>query len=307
MPSLSAHIEKRTAEPTDRHNFRITNSETIYQGGFVGLSTAGLLTELADTVGLLPVGIVTGFGRGAADAAGAIPLSVAGNTSATEPPEAIVDLSSRILREVPVAGASVIGDVGLPVYLTNDNWEDDLTTTPATNLPPIGIIVRFHSATSFDVRTFSFLELARKAGVIRYLQMGVHSSALEGAGAPSSANVARVLAPHRGLMRQTYWRTQGFNSEYASGSVTLSPAVAGLSVSGGVLTVAYTGLDAIGDMANFTSGSAITNTSGNAEFQRGEAIELALGDDSGGLTVISSSGNQVTVEAWLEYIELPAI
>jgi len=147
-PTLSSDLRELRA-------FQIADAEVVYQGGYYGVNAAGYLTEMADTVALAPVGTINHFGMGCADAAGALPLSVTGDTSATPPPQAVVDIGGKILEGVPVAGASTIADLMDHVYLGTDNLLADLTITPTTNTPPIGEIIKFHSATSFDVQLYS--------------------------------------------------------------------------------------------------------------------------------------------------------
>lgn len=62
-----------------------------------------------------------------------------------------------VLTDVPVTGASAITDVGKDVFATNDN-PDDITLTDPTTSKPIGVIVRFNSATSFEVQLKTLIE-----------------------------------------------------------------------------------------------------------------------------------------------------
>lgn len=302
MSNRTSHVQHNgISEPSDRWNFVIANGVTIYQGAYYALLLTGYLGLPADTPGILPVGRVVGFGRGAENAAGGIPLNVTGNTSATEPPEAIVNVASEIWENVPVDGASSIGDVGLPVYLSGDNWVEDLTVTPTEHLPAIARIIRRHSATSFDVRTYSFLELARSLGLIHTQLVGLETSALE---ADSSANVAKWDAGARGQVLQVGWRPKGFDAGYNTGSVQLQLVIDGLPVSGAIITVPYTALDAVGDLDAFHTGTAITNTSGRADFSRGSQFQWARVTDSGGLAAITAP---VEIETHVEQLMLPPI
>lgn len=66
------------------------------------------------------------------------------------------------LRQVAVAGASTIADVGKPVYLLNNN---DLSTSAPAAGGKVGRIVKFYDATHFDVKFYTPEEYAAEAGI----------------------------------------------------------------------------------------------------------------------------------------------
>jgi len=148
--ALSAPVElrKRTAVT---QSFIITNSATLYVGGYVALDTSGTLAVVADTTSFEPVGLVVGFEDAAADG------SETGDTGASIPPEAIVDIGGGIVSGLAVTGASAQDDVGKLVYATSD---DVYTLTPTSNISAVGQIVRFNTTTSFDINFFDSSAMA---------------------------------------------------------------------------------------------------------------------------------------------------
>ena len=143
--ALSAAVELRKRVDTTQ-SFIITNAAVLYVGGYACLDTSGTLAVCADTTGFEPVGFVVGFEDATAEG------TDTGDTGASIPPEAIVDIGGGIVSGLAVTGASAPGDVRDLVYATSDNV---FTTTATSNIPAVGQIVRFNSATSFDVLMFS--------------------------------------------------------------------------------------------------------------------------------------------------------
>ncbi len=301
MASLSAALDTNSVRESARNLvYKIANGETVYIGGYYALNAAGYLTEPTDTAGVRLLGIIQGFGGGAADAGGALPLSVAGDTSASPVPEAIVDVESKLINDIAVSGASSIADVGSAVYLSSDNWSADLTLTPTTNLPPIGFITKSNSATSFEVYLYSAAEALALAKQPSYLKATLHTTVLEGS---ASANIAQIKPPHAGVITAIYSRPTGFDAGYAAGDQSCSLMVDTGAVSGGVIRLIESQCDAIGDLDAFTTATAVTNTSGNAEFSAGSLIRVILAASGTGFT---AAVDTVSFEIYIEYTELPS-
>lgn len=153
MTALAKNDDRLVTSPRGRGSYIVTNAATVYVNGGVGLTSAGRLSPWADTAGMLWKGLCMGGStrNSSANAGG----KVTGDTLASPPYEADVDESGSLLRAVPVAGASAQTDLDRLVYSASDNLRTDLTLTATTNVKPIGVIVRYNSATSFDVRLFT--------------------------------------------------------------------------------------------------------------------------------------------------------
>lgn len=142
----------------------VKNAATVYTGRYAALDASGgistgYLTVPADTAGVVMLGFILGGGLGSQNAAGAMPDTVLGDTSASRPPMVRVAIGGGVLRGVFVAGLTTQAGVGRKVYLSTNNISD-LTATPTTNIPAIGVVERFNSSTSFDVRLFSAAQMA---------------------------------------------------------------------------------------------------------------------------------------------------
>lgn len=136
-----------------QRRFPIKSGTQLYEGGYVQLSSASYLVPYtADSTGT-DGGVILGRvmpTRKDNDTA----LYLKGDTTLTPNPEAIVFMGSEILLGVAVTGASTQADVGKPVYLAQDDHTMTLTST--SNGKALGVIDRFNSATSFDVRVYTY-------------------------------------------------------------------------------------------------------------------------------------------------------
>lgn len=139
----------------------IANAVNIAIGDYAAIDTAtGHLTEIADTAGFVPAGLVTEITpKDQPDGwvTGAVPPA-----AGTRSPTATVDLAGdpTILKRVPVTGAAAQSDVGDEVYITGPSVATDLTLTPTANIGAIGRIVGFASATEFDVLLYPASQLS---------------------------------------------------------------------------------------------------------------------------------------------------
>ena len=162
MASLTAPIRPEIVPlvPVKLGGVKLTTAEVFYHSGYYGIDLAtGRLTELTDVATKRPFGIIDLMDSDTANAAGALALSVTGDTSASPEPKVTVDIGTKMIRDVPVTGASAITDVGDPVYLETDNYLADLKVAASTSLPAVGIIVGFSTSTTFDVLLFSYEQM----------------------------------------------------------------------------------------------------------------------------------------------------
>lgn len=301
MAALTAALSPppRMSEPDGIEQRIIANGEVIYLYGYVGLNAAGYVVALSDAAGITPLGMAVGFGAGAANAGGAIPDEVTGDTTADVPPTVMVDVFGFNGDFLPVAGASTIADNGSKVYLTSDNWNADLTLTPTTHVPAVGIITKFHTSTEFKVRFFDVDEMRASARSISRWHIGtIGGHVLE---AVASANVLTFPAVKSARILESAWRSTSFEAGITTGTPTLAIRTGGGAVSGGTLTVSGADLTAIGSMSEWHTGSAITNTGGNATVDAGEIITLVRGGGAG-LSALAS-GN-IAIDVYLDVEEL---
>lgn len=147
MAALTGPISptQRIRPKADTQTYAIKDGSTVYQGSYVAIESAtGRIVPFADSAGLVELGRVVEFDS---------PLqsggSATGNTAGTV--KAVVDIKGGVLERVPVTGASAETDVGTQVYLSTDNPSADLDVAATVNTKVVGEIVRFYSATEFDV------------------------------------------------------------------------------------------------------------------------------------------------------------
>lgn len=123
----------------------IADGETLPIGTLVQIQS-GFANHYDGTSDL--VGIVIGGENPNADG------EPVGDTSLTPDPAVYVDASGPVIKNIPVAGATVIGAY---VYC-NDSDLDNATITQPTTDKPIGVIVGFRSAADCDVMLFTLAE-----------------------------------------------------------------------------------------------------------------------------------------------------
>lgn len=138
-----------TRPRSGRNTYKIANSITPFVGMFAQLvrtgGTEGYLDHW-DEAGTW-LGLVL---RGDENDDGSLKT---GDTSASIPPEATVDESGVILKGVTIGGTPTQAKVGELVYCA-DSDPSNLTFTDTT-AAPVGICVRYTSATSQDVQLFT--------------------------------------------------------------------------------------------------------------------------------------------------------
>lgn len=128
----------------------IKNGVTLFIGSYVALDPAvGRADKNADTAGYINLGRVVEFDSPLQGAQGGV--SAVGNAAGSV--KVVIDLEGGIVRKIPVTGAAAETDVGDLVYLATDNLAD-AKLAANVNTPAIGQIVRFISATEFDVLLF---------------------------------------------------------------------------------------------------------------------------------------------------------
>jgi hypothetical protein len=145
MADATAKKIHKTRARAGRDSFPIADGVTVYEGMLAQLES-GYLNHWDETGEFL--GIVLGGDDRASDGV------LTGETSDTPPPEARVDTSGVVLMHLDsVAGTPTAAKVGDLVFCA-DSDTDNLTLTDTTN-PPVGILIRYRSATDVDVQLFT--------------------------------------------------------------------------------------------------------------------------------------------------------
>tara|TARA_Y100000310_G_scaffold308318_1_gene351295 strand:+ start:2409 stop:2852 length:444 start_codon:yes stop_codon:yes gene_type:complete len=139
--ALSADHIYETAD-TMVQAFQVTNASVIFAGSLVGVdNTTGLALAWTDVAAEQFVGFAMN--------------GVTGDTTADEPPEVHVNTGGTVLKKVAVTGVTAITDVGNVVYATDDNTFD---LSVGTNPNPVGLLTRYYTGTTCDVRLFGLGE-----------------------------------------------------------------------------------------------------------------------------------------------------
>lgn len=122
--------------------FQVTNASQIFAGSLVGVNnTTGLALAWTDVAAEQFVGVAMN--------------GVTGDTTADEPPEVHVNVGGMVLKKVAVTGVTAVTDVGNQVFATDDNTFD---LAAGTNPNEVGLITRFYSGTTCDIRLYSLAE-----------------------------------------------------------------------------------------------------------------------------------------------------
>jgi hypothetical protein len=144
-------------------NENIKNAQQLYVGQYVDL-VSGLLQPHTPGSATVCLGIVVGPGVPGNNVvldAIVLPNAIApGNTAATPPPQAVVNIGEHVLLGVTtIAGLTgAATDPGTLVYLTNGN---DISTTQTSTDKPAGRVLRWNASTAspaWDVLIFSYGE-----------------------------------------------------------------------------------------------------------------------------------------------------
>lgn len=263
--------QKPTQEDTGRHIAIIKDSEALMIHGLAAIDISTGYMEFADDAeNLVPCGMVMCAKDG-------ITNHLTGST--TYKYEAVA--RGKIIQRWAVTGASGLSDNGKPVYATDGQT---LTLTPPTAGLPFGFIVKWISSTLCDVYFYSFAESLKQLLSGKYtntetMELGTYpSNALQGTAAvtlrqwTSSAHYQFVS-----LHAQCVAHDDGV----AAGSQAINLDIGGTNVTGGVLTIAATDVDAAGDMGAVIDATAITAEN---EVHTGDTVKLEMAASGTGFT-----------------------
>lgn len=160
MAAAAAKIEKKL-RGLSRENFEVIDADIAYDGAAAALRTFGHGTSgdigrtspYTKAEGELLAGYFDTPHQQAQ--AGGSAVSVTGDTSATPPPTAGVQMEDVILENVAVSGVTARTDFMRPVYLSTDNLRTDMTLTrPAAPAEAVGVVWRYRASGYADVLFF---------------------------------------------------------------------------------------------------------------------------------------------------------
>ena len=257
--ALSASAGYTTHSADSYGRFTVANGVTIEKGAIVAM--------------VVGTGTVTNYD----DAAGHLPLGYAQNRVVGDGSLQIqVRLAGDILRDVSITGVSSAASNGQAVYATDENTFS--LTRPADDAHPIGVVIDADSSDAdlllFSAQDYAVLGLA--GGNKRQIYLGaIGTTALEGTSA-ADLRASFPLFGH-GKIVDFYAYPDGFDAGHSTGSQVLNLELGGSDLSGGVLTLAGTNIDAIGDVGTKISATAIT---GSNEYHDGDLLDVEL--QSGG-------------------------
>lgn len=232
-------------------SFVVEDAETTYAGA-MGALKDGYLKAYTGAAGESPVGRLIGQG------------SVEGDTSASPQPTHDVSIEDEIIESVAVAGASTIADVGKVVFLNDtDDLKADLTLTRPTRAIPFGRIVKFKSATSFDVLRYGMVSLDAIQGVGRkeLIHLGHYDANTVANGDLRTA----IPMPFRGKILSVFAMID-VSVAGAGATASINLEIDGTNVTGGVVTIAEN--DAKGTKK---AGTAVTAAN---TFSEGSTIDV---------------------------------
>lgn len=286
--ALSADA-KRLLRARTRQALKVANSEVIYAGSYAALRSSshattaswGYADVLTAAAGNIPMGGFFNVGQ-------------TGDTSATVPPEGEIDVTPQVVKQVSVAGGTGdITDLGQLVYMSDD---DTFTFTRPTLGLPLGVAVRYHTGTTYDVALFSFGELCAIAlgGAGQQLlyvgsyDLTAHTEVGSG-GTPVNLRTSFPM-PYHGKITATFAMIDVVLAGIATGETeNIQFEIGGTDVTGGVI-----GLQIGQAKGAKVAGSSVT---GNNVFHEGDSLDVEI---VGGQSAASTNITAGRVDVYLE-------
>lgn len=291
---MGTALFRRSKRDGDKLAFRIANSTAVAVGEYAVLNTGGFLTTPADTAGFIPLGFITGFSD--LDTANGTDT---GDTSATPPPEAFVDVDGGAVKLTALTGAAgTVADVGLKIYVTGVNT---FTLTETTNLPAVGEVVRSASTSDIDVYFYPMSVMQAAQATIRRRSQFVGRIGLPMLGGTAALSLHRHTMRDSGAIRRLYARPDGFSANVSAGSQTITLLIGSTTVTMSAnLILREANIDASGDVGTDIAAGAIT---ANNVFSAGQIVVVRK-------AVSGSAFNQATNEyvgfdVWIDVDEHP--
>lgn len=119
----------------------------------------------------------------------------------------------------------------------------------------------------------------------------IHTTALEGTAA---IDLFKRTMRGNGRITRLWAKPTGFDASYAAGSQVLNLEIGTTNLTGGVLTLAFGDIDAVGDLANNIAATAITALN---EFVDGDIVTCELAVSGTGFT---AAIDNVSFEIWAD-------
>lgn len=271
-----------------RDRFQIINADIVYNKAGAAIRThdhgtaaeIGRVGPYTKTAGELLAGYIDTPHQVAE--AGGSDVSATGDTSASPPPTAGIQMEDQILKSVAVAGVADREDFGLPVYCSTDNLKTDLTLTrPAAPAEAVGIVWKGLGTNLADVLFFGLrtrLAMSR-VGQAEILPLGYFNWA----NITDADMVTSMLAPFKGRFLSLHAVVEEALVG-AGGTAALNLEIGSTNVTGGVLTASTA--------AGGTKGTVLNGTAITAEniFHEGDAISLEAA---------STGGTQTSGKLWV--------
>ena len=260
--ALSAAAAITTHGP-DSRSFVVTSGVTVYKGALVGIVVGtGTLTNHNDAAASLPIGY-------------ALETVVGDGTLRCQ-----VGLRGDIIRDQTITGVTGAAQNGRSVYATDENTFT--LTRPADDAAVVGIVLE-GGASDADLILFSAKEgavLALAGGNKRQIFLAtIHTTALEGT-AGINLRTSIPLWGH-GTIVDFYAYPSGFDAGYIAGAQTLNLELNGVNLTGGALSLGFGSIDAVGDVDDKISATAITAAN---EFSDGDLLDIELASGGTGFT-----------------------
>lgn len=256
MALLTADAPFSTRQP-NALRYPIADGVEVFRGSWLAVNAAGFVTPFDGSASLEVIGQCLDGENGRATTPQYLGL---GDTSLTPNPQATINTAGYVADAVSVVGASSAADRGKPVYLSGDDNTLTLVRPTATKPVQVGEVLRWGSGTTCDVLIYS-LERRNAPSNKRLLALGTFDASLL---TNADARTA-IPAPFHGKVLATYAMIDEAPAG-VGGTAAINLEIAGVAVTGGVVTVAT------GDArAAKKSGTAVTAT---AEFHEGDAIDV---------------------------------
>lgn len=262
-------------------SWAVLSGATIYKGALLGLVVGtGTVTNYDDAAGHLLVGIADGS---VSSAAAGTKIQVRTITSA--------------IFSATVTGTTAATDNGKEIYATDENTYT--LTRPSDDALPVGIVLFWVTSTTCHILVFGVTEsavLALAGGSKRTLHIGAVNT--DGLAATAATNLLTGLTLWgHGLITKFYAIANSFDTSYLTGLQVLNLEIGGTDVTGGALSLEFTGIDTQADKALIKSATAITAAN---EFHDGDLLDVELATDGVAFTVPAGGLTNVSYDLYID-------
>jgi hypothetical protein len=252
-------------------SMEVGNTVNAFSGGFAGITGPDNATSQG-------YAIPYENAKGVIFAGGAFEETNTGDTSAAPPVANRFGVGTKVLVRHAVTGVASRGDIGKPVYASDDNT---LTLTHANLREVVGIVIDWHTGTTCDVLLFGIATAAPASLTREIINLGSFDLAtVAGAGDLRTA----MPLPFHGEFLETFAMVDVAIAG-AGGTVDIALKIGTTLVSGGVVTASTAAGGVVGTKL---AGTAIT---GNSVFHEGDTLDVEAA------TVTSMSAGRIDLYA----------